>query len=104
MGAFKFNPTTCNNEVGVYFVKSRRVVIGTPFGEMASWIKSLQPGTIVFYNSLLDETSVIETEAGEALPIVCDKILTSATIDGSLETTTVVNMFWITTPQQLSKW
>lgn len=104
MSALKFNPMTPNNEVGVYFVKSRRVTVGTPFGEMATWIKAGTAGSIVYYNSKLDETSVINAEAGEILPIVCDEILTSATIDGSPESTTSSGMFWITTPQQLDKW
>lgn len=103
MAAKKFNTMTPNNEIGVYFVKSRRVTVDTEFGEMATWIKSTTAGDIVWQNTELDEISVITVEAGEILPIVCNKIITSATIDSVLETTTATGMFWITTPQQLKE-
>jgi len=103
MSAFKFNPMTPNNEIGIYFVKSRPVVIDIPFGEMATWIKIGTAGTIVWYNSELDETSVIVAELGEILPLVCDQILSSATIDGTPYTTTSSGMYWVSTSQQLKK-
>jgi len=103
MAAKKFNPVTPNNEVGVYFIKSRAVTVDVPFGETACWIKSTVGGVIVFKNSVLGEVSVIGTEAGEAIPIVCDEIVSSATIDGTLYTTTATGMYWITVPQQLTR-
>lgn len=100
----KFNRLTANNEVGVQFVKSRRVIVGTSFGEFATWIKATTAGVIVSYNSSYDDHNVIEVEAGETVPIVCDKIVTGATIDGNAEVTTATGMFWMTTLQQLTKW
>lgn len=101
MVAKKFNPLTPNNEIGIYFVKSRPVTIDIPFGEVATWIKNGTAGIIVYYNSEIDETSVIAAEEGETLPIVCDKIVSNATIDGIPYTTTTTGMYWITTPQHL---
>ena len=101
MAAKKFNPMTPNNEIGVNFGKSRRVVLDTHFGELATWVKATTAGTVVWHNSELGETNIIAFTAGEKLPIVCDEILTGATIDSIAETTTATGMYWITTPQFL---
>jgi hypothetical protein len=100
----KFNRMTPNNEVGIQFVKSRRVIVDTPFGEFATWIKAGTAGTIVSYNSSYDDYNIIQAEAGETIPILCDQIVTGATIDGAPETTTSTGMFWATTLQQLTDW
>lgn len=101
MAAKKFSPFTANNEIGLYFAKSRRVVLDTPFDELATWIKASVGGDIVWYNSELGETSIITIATGELLPLVCDQILTGATIDGTPETTSATGMYWMTTPQFL---
>ena len=96
MTASKLSSAIPNNEVGVYFTKSRRVVVGTSFGELATWIKSGSAGLVVWHNSYTDEYGVWELESGEVAPIACTSIVTSATIDGVLETTTATNMLWAT--------
>lgn len=101
MGAQKFNPHTNNNEIGVNFVKSRNVTLDQDFGEMATWIKATTAGIVVWYNKEAEETNVITFTAGEKLPLVCTMILTNATIDTVLETTTATGLQWITTPQKL---
>jgi len=103
MGVHQFDPLTANNEIGVYWGKSRRVTVDIAFGEVATWIKSTTAGIIVWENGENGEVSVIEVEAGESLPLVCTRILSGATIDGTPETTTATGMFWITTPQQIGK-
>ena len=99
MALKKFNPMTPNNEIGVNFGKSRRVVVDTAFGEMATWIKATTAGDVIWSNSEGGEVNIINFTAGEKLPLVCDQILSAATIDGSAETTTATGLFWISTPQ-----
>lgn len=105
----KLDPSTKNNDVGLYWGRTRRVDplgAGLPYaiGELATGIKAGIAGDIVWYNSLIDETSVITVEAGEWVPIACTDILSGATIDGVAETTTAgTPAFWTTTPAALLK-
>jgi hypothetical protein len=101
MSADKFNSQTPNNEVGLTFTKTRRVIIGNDFGEMATWIKAGNAGDIVWYNSELDEYGIWNLEAGETVPVACTKIVATATIDGNLETTTASNIFWATSSARI---
>ncbi len=99
----KLDPNTRNNDIGLYFGRSRRVVLDEQFGEMASWIKAGTAGDVVWKNSLNGEIGIISFEAGEALPIFCDEILTGATIDGTPESTSAGTLIWIATPARLGK-
>jgi len=101
MAANKLDPNTRNNDTGLYFGRSRRVVLDASFGEMASWIKAGTGGDVVWYNSLSGETGIWNLEAGESFPVMCDKILTGATIDGTPETTSALNLFWASTPSNI---
>lgn len=94
MTADKFNSETPNNEIGLCMTKTRRVVINKNFGELAIVIKCTTAGTVVWFNSQLKEYGVWYLEAGEAFLAACDTIVTSATIDGILETTTAGGLFW----------
>ena len=101
MTARKLDPKTRNNDIGLYFGRSRRVVIDQTFGEMASWIKANVGGDIVWKNSITGEIGIWNLEDGEAAPIVCDMILTSGTVGGTLETTSATGMLWASTPADL---
>jgi hypothetical protein len=99
----KLDPNTPNNDVGLYWRKSRRVdplAAGLPFtiGEMASGIKCSVAGTVVIENTVNSEINIVALEAGEWVPIMFDKVLSGATIDGVAETTTATGLFWTTTP------
>lgn len=99
----KLDPNTRNNDIGLYFGKTRRVVVDTPFGEMASWIKAGTAGDIIWHNSRSGETGIWNVEAGESFPVACDEILSAATIEGTPETTTAANIFWASTPSSLGE-
>lgn len=100
MAAQRPDTNTPNNDIGLYIGKSRKVPFTTALiqlPEFANWLKPKSAGTIVWKNTATDETSVTDFEAGEMLPIVCDQILVSATIDGVLESTTnPLSIGWMT--------
>lgn len=103
MGANPPDLNTQNEHIGLYIGKSRKIIFTVLGGiiqlpEFANWLKPTVASTIVWKNSKTDETSVSEFEAGEMLPIVCDQILVSATIDGVLESTTPdpLTIYWMT--------
>lgn len=98
----KLDPNTRNNDIGLYFTKTRRVVVDQDFGELATWIKAGTAGDVIWYNSFSDETSIINLEAGEPAPIAATKILSAATIDGTPETTTATTLFWMTTASDIA--
>lgn len=98
----KLDPATKNNDIGLYFRRTRRATIDVPFGETATWIKAQLSGDIVWINSQNTENGVINAEAGEMIPIVCTEIVTSATVAGVLETTTASGFFYAVTPTDLS--
>lgn len=97
----KLDPNTRNNDVGLYFGRTRRVTLDTKFGEVASWIKAGAAGDVVWKNSISGEIGIWNLEAGESAPIACDEILTGATIDGTPETTGATNILWASTPSNL---
>ena len=99
----KLNPNTPNNEVGLCITRSRRVKLDIPFGELAVWLKAGTAGDVVWYNDETKETGIWNLEAGEMTPLACTVILTSATIEGVLESTTATNMLWATAAQQLGR-
>jgi hypothetical protein len=98
MANAKLDPNSQNNEIGIFFRKSRKVTIGTQFGELASFIKAKQEGDVVWKNNITGEVNVWNFEAGETYPLVCDEILVSATIDSVLYTTAPTDLFWASTP------
>lgn len=103
MTATKLDPQTPNNDVGLYWKKSRRVDplgAGLPFtiGEVCTGMKTSTAGIVVVENSVTGLQNVLSFEAGEWQPIVYDRVLVSATIDGVLETTTATGLFWTTSP------
>jgi hypothetical protein len=97
----KLDPNTRNNDIGLQFGKSRRVVVDALFGELASWVKAVGAGDIIWSNSVSGEVGIWNLEAGESFPVVCDQILSAATIDGNAETTTATTMLWASTPSDL---
>jgi len=98
----KLDINTRNNDIGLYFGKSRRVVVDTNFGEMASWIKAGTAGNVIWKNTITGETNLWNLEAGETFPCCCDIILSTATIDGTPETTTSTGMMWASTPSTVA--
>lgn len=99
----RLDPETRNNDTGLYWTKTRRAdpTYPTELPDLATGLKGVQAGDIVWYNKYTDETGVIFVEAGEWVPVACTKILSSATIDGVLESTTVTNIFWTTSGSQI---
>lgn len=106
----KLNPSTPNNDIGLYFKTSRRVDpagVGLPWEvpELATGILATLAGVVV-WNNAEDESQITPFEAGQWLPILASKILSSATIDGNVETTTptlATKLFWTTTPLNVGK-
>ncbi len=96
----KLDPTTPNNDRGLYFGKSRRVILDTPFQETASWIKAGTAGDVVWRNEV-GELQIWNLEAGETFPCNAVEIVTNGTVDGTLETTGATSLLWATTPQDL---
>lgn len=106
MAATKLDPNTPNNNIGLYMGRTRRILaLDQSIGEVACWLKATNAGLIVWRNDENGEEGVWPVEAGSTVPIFFTKILTSATIDGSVETTTLTaaELFWASTPQHLNK-
>jgi len=104
----KLSPNTLNNDIGLYWTRTRRVDplgAGLPYaiGELATGIVAGTAGTIVWRNSFTDEEGVMSFEAGEWKPIAFTDVLASATIDGVAETTTSSTMFWTTSASDLGR-
>jgi len=98
----KLDPFTQNKEIGIFFRKSRKVTIDAPFGELASFIKSKQAGIVVWKNNLSGEVNVWEFEAGETYPMICDEIVSGATIDGVPYLTGPTDLYWANTPANVA--
>ena len=92
--AHTLDPSTQNENIGLYISRSRRVVVDTTFGQLATWVKAQTTGDVVWENSISGEQGIWHLESGETAPLICDKILTNATIDGILETTSASGMLW----------
>lgn len=102
MAAKKLDPSTRNNDIGLYWSKTRRIdplAAGLPYavGEVATGLVAGTAGIVVYTNALTGDDDVMSFEAGEWKPIVFTDILFGATIEGIAETTTATNMFWTTT-------
>lgn len=102
MANAKLDPKSQNNEIGIFFRKSRKVTIGQQFGELASFIKAKQAGDVVWKNNITAEVSIWTFEAGETFPLVCDEILSGATIDGTPYTTAPTDLYWASTPANVA--
>lgn len=96
----KLDKNTPNNDRGIYIAKSRRVVIDTPFGEIASWIKAGTAGDIVWRNQS-GELNIYTLEAGEPCNCSATEIVSAGTVEGTPETTTATNLLWASTPLDL---
>lgn len=106
MTAINLDPETRNNDIGLYWTRTRRVDPaggGLPYaiGELATGLTVGTAGTVVWYNKYTDETGVMSFEAGEWKPIAFTEILATATIDGQIENTTATNMFWTSSSANL---
>lgn len=98
----RLDDSTPNNDRGLYFAKSRRVVLDTPFGETASWIKNVGAGSgDVVWRNKSGELNIWNLESGEVLPCSAIEVVTSGTVDGTPETTGAVNLMWSSTPLDL---
>ena len=100
----KLDTSTPNNEVGLYWKSSRRVkALPAEIGELATGIIATTAGLLVWENEE-GEAQVTPFEAGQWLPCATGKVLSSATIDGTLETTTpTTGWFWTTSPLNIGK-
>lgn len=102
MTAQKLDPNTQNIDTGLFMAKSRRVVVGTSFGEMASWVKSVDGGDVVWQNTQTEEINIWNCEAGEIIPARCNIILAGpVSIDGVPESTSSTTLLWGSTPGSL---
>jgi hypothetical protein len=103
MSKTNLNRSDLNVNIGLYITKSRRVVLDADIGHACTWIKCSSAGTVVYQDKAGGgDAEVWQLEAGEVAPIVFDRILTSATIDGSTETTTATGLIWGSSPSQIS--
>jgi hypothetical protein len=110
----KINDETINNDLGLYVKASGRItstaVVGSlpieyidsggtkrPVG-VCNMLKATISGDVVYQNGARGRISVINVETGETIPIVYDRILSGATIDGAPETTSASGMFWMVSP------
>jgi len=103
----QLNPSTPNNDVGLYWKTSRRVdplAAGLPFkiGQLATGILAGLAGTVIWKNEE-GSAEITQFEAGQWLPCATTEILVGATIDGVAETTTATNLFWTASPLNLGK-
>ena len=92
MASIGLDPKTENEDVGSVITRSHKIPAAgydTNFGFFASVIKVEVAGTVVWYNKFTGEEGAWVFEAGEAWPIACTEIRTSATIDGQAYSTTV---------------
>jgi len=104
MSKSDLNRSDLNTNIGLYITKSRRVVLDADIGRICTWIKCAAAGTVVYQDKVGDgDAEVWDLEAGETAPLVFDRILTSATIDGVTETTTATGLIWGSSPSQISK-
>lgn len=94
--------STANNDRGLYMGRTRRVIIGTPFGETASWVKNVGAGSgdIVWRNES-GELNIWNLESGEVFPCNAIEIVASGTVAGVSETTGATNLIWGSTPLDL---
>lgn len=108
MAVRKLDPNTRNNDIGLYMGRTRRVLaLDQSIGEVACWLKATNAGLVVWRNDESGEEGVWHMEAGATVPIFFTKILTSATIDGNVETTSLTagpagELFWASTPSDLN--
>lgn len=100
----KLDTTTPNIDVGIIITHSDYVTAyDKPFGHTATIIKAVAPGVIVYKNGENGAPGVWVFEAGEGWMIAADRILTSATINGTLRVTSVAasNILWAYTPSNI---
>lgn len=86
------DPYTRNKDIGIVITESHLIPQADwniDFGFMGTIIKAATAGTIVWFNKYTNETGVWTFEAGEGWAIACTHILTGATIDTVVYTTTV---------------
>jgi hypothetical protein len=104
---------TQNVEVGIIITHSDIVpglynpAIPDPndvINRQASILKATVAGDVVYQNGNNGEPGWITLEAGEGWMIAFDRILTSATINGTLRSTTLTaaQIFWATTAADIS--
>lgn len=96
----KLDTNTPNVDVGIIITHSDVIkTIGIPIGREATILKATVAGDIVYQNGNEGEPGWITLEAGEGWMIAFDRILASATINGTLRSTalTAAQIFWATT-------
>jgi hypothetical protein len=96
----RLDKETANNDRGIYIAKTRRVVIDTPFGEIASWIKAGTAGDVVWRNQS-GELNIWNLEAGEPFNCSAIEVVSVGTVAGAAETTSATNLLWGSTPLDL---
>jgi hypothetical protein len=101
----KLDPSTRNNDIGLYWNKSRKVDpsgAGLPYRipDFATGISVSTAGTVVWVN-WAGESQITSFEAGEWKPLAAKEILLGDTIDGVAETTTATGLYWTTSPANL---
>lgn len=95
---------TPNVDVGIIITHSDVIdTIGEPIGRQATILKATVAGDIVYQNGSDGEPGWITLEAGEGWMIAFDRVLTSATINGTLRSTSLAaaQIFWATTASDI---
>lgn len=91
---------TPNIDVGIIITHSDVIeALDTPIGRHATILKATAAGDIVYQNGNDGEPGWITLEAGEGWMVAFDRVLTSATINGTSRSTslTAAQIFWATT-------
>lgn len=96
---------TPNVEVGIVITHSDLIpALDQPIGRQGTVLKVTAAGSVVYQNGENGEPGWITLEAGEGWMISFDRVLTSATINGTLRSTslTAAQIFWATTAADIS--
>lgn len=107
MALQQFDITTPNNDIGLYMGKTRKLTwagADITLPEMATWLKVENGGEVIWKNTITGEVGIWVFGDLETAPIVFNKILASATIDGSAETTNVTgSIYWAASMASVAK-
>jgi hypothetical protein len=106
MTANKMSAGIRNNDIGLYPARSRVAYTGVisadvTIGEIATWVRAVTGGWIVYRNPMSNEDGVEYVNDGEKAPICFDKIYSTKSVDG--KTTTAQTVLWYSTPQSFSQ-
>lgn len=108
MAENRIDPNTRNNDIGVFPGTSRMLYSGAVglagdklVGGVATWIRCVTGGWVVYHNPLNDTDNAEFLQDGEKAPLIFDKIYDTTTAVDS-QVTTAQTVLYYTTPDRLS--